>query len=167
MAPPKERYNLSIEQAQKAAEETGSDVPFFLYGNRSLSEGRGEIITPLSQIEKIYLIIILPNFGISTPEAYSLWDEYYLGNKINENFNINIDIFQNDFEKALKNKYPQIEEIKNILKKEKATHALLTGSGSAICGFFNSKEIRDIAFNNINIKKYLDLKYKIFKSETL
>ncbi len=161
----KEKYNLSIEQAQKAAEETGSDVPFFLYGNRSLSEGRGEIITPLPHIAKLYLIIILPNFGISTPEAYGLWDEYYSKNKINENFNINTEIFQNDFEKALKDKYPQIEEIKNILKKEKATNALLSGSGSAVCGFFNSKEIRDIAFNNI--KNYIVPKYQIFKSETL
>lgn len=161
----KEKYNLPIEYAQKSAEETGSDVPFFLYGGRALSEGRGEIITPLSNISKLYLIIIIPNFGISTPEAYKLWDDYYSKSQINENFKIDTKIFNNDFEKALKEKYPQIEEIKQILNKEKATNTLLTGSGSAVCGFFNSKEIRNNAFNNI--KKYLNLDYKILSSETI
>ena len=41
----------------------------------------------------------------------------------------------------------------------------MTGSGSAVCGFFNSKEIRNNAFNNI--KKYLNLDYKILSSETI
>ena len=161
----KEKYNLPIEYAQKSAEETGSDVPFFLYGGRALSEGRGEIITPLPNIEKLYLILIIPNFGISTPEAYGLWDKYALKHEITDNIKIDTNIFENDFEKALKEKYPQIEEIKNMLKSEKATHALLTGSGSTVCGFFNSEKIRDIAFDNL--KKHINLEYKMIISETL
>ncbi len=61
----------------------------------------------------------------------------------------------NDFEKYVFLKYPEIEKIKQILYDKGAVYASLSGSGSAVYGIF---------CNKIEIKELL-VKYRIFFQE--
>jgi 4-diphosphocytidyl-2-C-methyl-D-erythritol kinase len=40
--------------------EIGSDVAFFVYGGTALAEGRGERITPLSDVPTVWLVLLMP-----------------------------------------------------------------------------------------------------------
>lgn len=61
---------LSTRELCGFAEQLGSDVPFFLYGQLALVEGRGEKITPIKAAKKYNLLLVKPHISISTKWAY-------------------------------------------------------------------------------------------------
>ena len=61
---------LSTRELCGIAEQLGSDVPFFLYGQLALVEGRGEKITPIKAEKKYNLLLVKPHISISTKWAY-------------------------------------------------------------------------------------------------
>jgi 4-diphosphocytidyl-2-C-methyl-D-erythritol kinase len=56
--------NLPDERLHALAARLGSDVPFFLNGGTALAEGRGEIITPLPPLEKLWILVTLPDIKV-------------------------------------------------------------------------------------------------------
>ncbi|MEK7271581.1 MAG: 4-(cytidine 5'-diphospho)-2-C-methyl-D-erythritol kinase, partial [Nitrospirota bacterium] len=56
---------LSTRELCGFAEQLGSDVPFFLYGQLALVEGRGEKITPIKAAKKYNLLLVKPHISIS------------------------------------------------------------------------------------------------------
>ena len=68
--------NFSKSDFLVLAEKLGSDVPFFFYGGTVRATGRGEILEVLPPLEHLHVLIVKPNFNISTAKAYSLWDEF-------------------------------------------------------------------------------------------
>ena len=61
---------LSTKDLCTLAAELGSDVPFCVQGGCCLAEGRGEILTPIQGLKEVPLVLIKPDFGISTPWSY-------------------------------------------------------------------------------------------------
>jgi 4-diphosphocytidyl-2-C-methyl-D-erythritol kinase len=51
---------LSDERLAELAPRLGSDVSFFLKGGTALATGRGEIVTPLPPLAKLWVILIFP-----------------------------------------------------------------------------------------------------------
>ncbi len=66
---------LSYDELRKLAAKVGADVPFLVTGGCALCEGMGEILTPIENGLTGYVLLKKPEFGISTPEAYRLFDE--------------------------------------------------------------------------------------------
>jgi len=64
--PPDERLRL--------AAEVGSDLPLFLIGGTVLGVGRGEEVYPLEDLPSLDCVIVTPEVGISTPQAFADWD---------------------------------------------------------------------------------------------
>lgn len=82
-----QRFKIKIEDCIDIAQQVGSDVPFFLYGNMALVEGKGEIITPLESTLKkgMLLVIIYPNIHISTKEAFRIiTKDNFISNKVSQ-----------------------------------------------------------------------------------
>jgi len=71
--------NLPETKLVKLAAELGSDVPFFVAGEKfALGSRRGEVIKPLASLKKVKLwfILVYPNVKVSTPLIYRKFDEY-------------------------------------------------------------------------------------------
>ena len=53
--------DLSMEKLLALAVQLGSDVPFFLYGGTALAEGRGEKVTPLPPLPRMWVVLFVPD----------------------------------------------------------------------------------------------------------
>jgi 4-diphosphocytidyl-2-C-methyl-D-erythritol kinase len=56
------------------AAKVGSDVPLFLVGGMVLGEDRGQKVSPLPDIEPTWCVVVVPEVGVSTPQAFRDWD---------------------------------------------------------------------------------------------
>ena len=58
----------------RIAAEVGSDLPLFLVGGTVLGVGRGEEVYPLPDLPALPLVLVTPEVGVSTPQAFADWD---------------------------------------------------------------------------------------------
>lgn len=63
--------NASKEELEAFAKTLGADVPFFLTGGTAKIEGIGEIVTKIPAKNKFFVVLVKPDFGVSTVYAYS------------------------------------------------------------------------------------------------
>ncbi|MCD7823071.1 MAG: 4-(cytidine 5'-diphospho)-2-C-methyl-D-erythritol kinase [Oscillospiraceae bacterium] len=132
---------LSYDELRKLAAKVGADVPFLVTGGCALCEGMGEIITPIDNGLGGYVLLVKPDFGISTPEAYRLFDEKKLPYGSSSEAVLKSGRFHgllsNDLEKAVA--ISEIDEIKDKLLRLGASDSLMTGSGSCVYGLFEDR----------------------------
>ncbi len=161
--------NLSKEELLRLANELGSDAPFFLTPKPALIKGKGDIIEYFNIEIPFKILIIHPNFSISTKYAYSLVNFETPRTPSNlitlltaclEEPKKLQEYFVNDFEQYIFPKYPILAEIKKKLLESGAYFASLSGSGSAIFGLFDSN------FNFKNIKSKFT-NFQIFVTKAL
>ncbi len=69
------KLKLDAASLSRLGARIGADVPFFLVGGTALGLGRGDDIYPLTDMPKVYVVLIRPGFGVSTVEAYRWYDE--------------------------------------------------------------------------------------------
>lgn len=126
------------------AKKLGSDCAFFLSKQAQFGTGKGDELTPIkTSLSGLYVIIIYPNFSISTPKAYagvipnpSL---SYLPQLLTNHVDTWKDTVSNDFEKTLFLEYPVLADIKQKMYDLGAVYAAMSGSGSAIYGLFKNE----------------------------
>ena len=164
----------SIDIEEFEPESLGADVPFFLMGGRCAATGIGEVLRPLSDSPKKYLIIITPNARISTAKAYaslnagSLTTSDYVSILSSSLADLNsADSRQwplrNDFERVIFEIEPEIERAKNALLEAGAWSALLAGSGSSVFGVFDHEAARDCGLENLRC----EAGWRVFPCETI
>ncbi len=68
------KKRLSAVERLRIAAEVGSDVPLFLLGGTVLGVGRGERVYPLEDLPATACVVVTPDVGISTPNAFGEWD---------------------------------------------------------------------------------------------
>ncbi len=139
---------LDFPARLRLAASLGSDVPFFLVGGRAIGCGRGEEIYPLPDLSSRLCVIVHPGIPVSTPEAYR-----ELGLSLTEaREKRNVDSFgawsqfslldwgpaENDFERVVFARWPELGAIKNQFIRAGTETALLSGSGSAVYAVFDS-----------------------------
>jgi 4-diphosphocytidyl-2-C-methyl-D-erythritol kinase len=56
------------------AAKVGSDVPLFLVGGTVLGQDRGQEVSPLPDLEPTWCLVVVPEVGVSTPQAFRDWD---------------------------------------------------------------------------------------------
>ncbi len=62
--------DLTDEQLQSLAAELGSDMPFCVVGGTALATGRGERLAALPPVPELDLVLMKPEFGVSTKAVY-------------------------------------------------------------------------------------------------
>lgn len=131
----------------------GSDVPFFLCGSSlAHATGRGEILQALPSLPRKPVLIVTPEFSVSTPEAYRWIDEDKAWSQQDEVGSMTVsgwsDVAKkatNDFERVLFKRFPELQRTRDFLREMGATIAMVSGSGSALFGIFESEAERDQA----------------------
>ena len=156
------KTNLSKKELSKIGREIGADVPFCIQGGTMLAKGIGTTLFPLSDLPKCYIILVKPDFDVSTKDSYNK-----IGCHLNKDFkNINemisavndkdIDkisgLLYNVFEKVVQNK--EIKEIKKNILDRHALNSCMSGSGPTVFGIFKDFDLA------VYCKKILSLKYK-------
>ncbi len=122
------------------AVKLGADIPFFLHGGTQYATGIGEELTPVEIPKNWHAVLVFPNLHISTVWAYeqlkiSLTDKpknAIIPSQLKKSFDWRF--FENDFDDAIIQSYPEIGKIKERLLEEGAVYAGLSGSGSTVFG---------------------------------
>src|ERR1017187_8654372 len=68
------RKKLSAAARLRIAAEIAPDLPLFLVGGTALGVGRGEEVYPLPDLPSIAIVVVTPEVGVSTPQAFANWD---------------------------------------------------------------------------------------------
>ena len=136
----------------------GSDVILGLNPTTSILTSDGKVRN-FPKLKKIYTIIVKPKFGCSTKDIYlkvNKFDKPQFNRLSKKMLNFNfLKKLKNSLEPIVLSKYPQLRKIKFDLEKlSNSGFARMTGSGSAIVAYFQSKEKCDY------VKKQFNKKYK-------
>ena len=137
--------NLPKKTLIRLASSLGMDVPFFIQGGRAIAKGRGDELTPLKGWLPFWLILVIPEFRVSTNQAYQSLNlgltkgesQIKIIMKHLERGDLS-SVLYNRFEEVIK--YPRIRMIKEELKSLGVGFASMSGSGSAIFGIVRSGE---------------------------
>jgi 4-diphosphocytidyl-2-C-methyl-D-erythritol kinase len=70
---------LPAAERLRIAGEVGSDLPLFLLGGTVLGVGRGERVYPLEDLPATACVVVTPEVGVSTPDAFGRWDRRMAG----------------------------------------------------------------------------------------
>lgn len=125
---------LTDERLAALAADLGSDVPFFLAAGAARCTGRGEKIEPVSAPPAMPVLLLKPEFGVATADAYGrLADADELPGISYAPQDLGWGILVNDLERPVFAKHRFLAELKLWLAARKEVHAaLMSGSGSTV-----------------------------------
>jgi 4-diphosphocytidyl-2-C-methyl-D-erythritol kinase len=143
---------MDLPSRLRLAGRLGSDVPLFFWGGRVLGCGRGEEVYPLWDLTARPCLVIFPGFSVSTAWAYGQAGRAASLRLTRKGKGPNINRFgawshfplndwgpaENDFEKVVFARWPELAQLKRRLIRAGAESASLTGSGSAVFAVFDS-----------------------------
>jgi 4-diphosphocytidyl-2-C-methyl-D-erythritol kinase len=124
------------------ASRLGADVPFFLEGGLCLGEGRGDVLTALPDLPRLYCVLVLPSFPVWTADIYarlpltsprkeSKMSQFLARREFGR--------LENQLENTILSLYPRLQAIKGFFLEKDAVLSLVSGSGSAVFGLFKER----------------------------
>ncbi|RUT78473.1 4-(cytidine 5'-diphospho)-2-C-methyl-D-erythritol kinase [Ancylomarina longa] len=150
-----DQYHLKLSESrmEQLAGMLGSDCPFFIQNKAVFAEGKGDIFSKVSiDLSNYFIYLIKPNLPISTPEAYRCITPKYPDKSLRELIQQPIELWKdlifNDFEDSIFPKHEELRTIKDMLYKNGAIYAAMSGSGSSIYGIFKHKPLPISNFKN-------------------
>lgn len=127
--------------------QVGADVPFCLLGGTRRARGIGEQFEQVPNLPDSILLIAQPSEGISTPESYRRYDQLSVVQRADVETLVcklkfgdlkgTASHMGNVLEQAAR--LSEIPEIKKKMNQSGALGALMSGSGSAVFGIFDSR----------------------------
>lgn len=140
---------LSQKELMERGVKLGADVPYCIMRGTVLAEGIGEILTPLSPMPKCYVLIAKPAISVSTKMVYEKLDYHEIedhpdidgilaGLKAGDLKKV-AGSMGNVLERVTVDAYPVIDQIKEMMIKEGALNAMMSGSGPTVFGIFEEK----------------------------
>lgn len=141
---------LTRNELMELGVKLGADVPYCLLRGTALSEGIGEVLTPLPGMPDCHILIARPPVSVSTKFVY---ENLHL-----ENIRQHPDIdgivtairsgdlygmchrLENVLETVTVIHHPEIEDIKTFMKERGAVNALMSGSGPTVFGIYDDED---------------------------
>ena len=136
---------IDNEELYSIAADIGADVPFCLAGGTKICKGIGEEMSDTYEVKDCFFLVIMPDFTCPTGAAYGKYDEHPIpAKKALSEF---ADSVKNgSFAEKMYNVFEvlyadtRIEKIKTELIAAGARGAMLTGSGAAVFGVFDTEK---------------------------
>jgi 4-diphosphocytidyl-2-C-methyl-D-erythritol kinase len=135
-------WRVADSEVRHIAAELGADIPFFFEGGTVLGLERGDLLFPLIDNRPAWIVVALPGFGVSTKEAFGWWDATRSAlpsapsDPSNRSDLSDPSDLVNDLEVHVAAHHPEIHRLVVGLRKSGASHAAMSGSGSAVFGMF-------------------------------
>ncbi len=155
---------FSLDKLIDMGAKIGADIPFCIVCGTALAEGIGEKLTPINTTGELPIVIIKPDVSISTKKMYDLIDKTPISKrpdtikmkKALESGDVYAvsDRLYNVMELAAIMQHEVVGDACQDLVKAGALNAIMTGSGSAVFGVFETKQKAD------EVQKRLFGKYK-------
>lgn len=171
------RLELSTEELMKRGVKLGADVPYCIMRGTALSEGIGEILTPLPAVPQCHVLIAKPAISVSTKFVY----ENLHANELKPEQHPDIDLIMegiregsirkicdhlgNVLETVTIREYPVIQEIKDFMMSHGADGALMSGSGPTVFGLFTDPLAAQKAYRELRYAKGMQLAKQVYLTD--
>lgn len=165
---------LSMEELMERGVKLGADVPYCVMRGTALSEGIGEILTPLPPMPQCKILIAKPSLSVSTKFVY----ENLKLNTLKPEDHPNIDriadaIRRQDLYGVAENlgnlletvtipAHPVIRDIKEKMMEFGAVNALMSGSGPTVFGLFTSPAAAEYAYEEMRFGSSSNLARQVY-----
>lgn len=143
------RLGLSKQELMERGVKLGADVPFCIMRGTALSEGIGEILTPLPAMPHCWLLIVKPRLHVSTKWVYGnlraneLTSHPDIDGQIRalreQNLRGLVSRMGNVLENVTIPAHPVIAELKRAMLERGALGAMMSGSGPTVFGVFEEE----------------------------
>ncbi len=140
---------LSKERLCELGVRLGADIPYCIMGGTVLSEGIGEVLTPLTPMPDCSILIAKPGISVSTGYVYNAFDS--LERKMHPDVDAMraaierksledvADLLGNSLEGVTEAEYPIIGKIKKTMLGNGAIGSLMSGSGPTVFGLYRER----------------------------
>lgn len=125
-------WRVNPDRVRAIGSTLGADVPYFFEGGTALGLDRGDLLFPLVDAPRAWVVLVIPPFGVSTKEAFSWWDRDG-ARRLQKRRPTN------DLQAVVSKRHPAIGRLVRALERAGASHAAMTGAGSAVFGFFSTR----------------------------
>lgn len=142
---------LPLSELERIGGLIGSDMPFCIRGGACLAEGRGDRLTDLPPLPPCWIVICKPDFGVPTSELFARVDGIAFRNRPDTGGMIRAleagDLagvtvrLCNVFEEVLPPSCGEVFQIKDRLLTLGAMNAAMSGSGPAVFGVFQNRDM--------------------------
>lgn len=165
---------LSMQELMKRGVKIGADVPYCVMRGTALSEGIGEVLTPLPPVPQCQVLIAKPGISVSTKFVY----ENLHANSLRPEEHPDIDgivesIRQTDIygianrlgnvlETVTVREYPIIQAIKDKMMEYGAIGSLMSGSGPTVFGLFTSPRAAENAYEELRFGSASQLAKQVY-----
>lgn len=165
------QLGMSDEDKIKIGLQIGADVPFCLFERPAIVSGIGEKVSFIDVTCDFYILLIKPDFGISTPTLFNLLDlsscntlsiETLVQGLTSNKYNLVVKGLVNDLQNTANKINSKISEIVKELMDYGFDNACMTGSGSVVYGITQDKELLKRAQTYFSKRYPLVKKTKIF-----
>lgn len=123
-------WRVHPDRVRAIGSALGADIPYFFEGGTALGLDRGDLLFPLVDAPRAWVVLVIPSFGVSTKDAFAWWDRdgaRPAGQAIN------------DLQAVVAKRHPEIGRLVRALERAGASHAAMTGAGSAVFGLFPTR----------------------------
>jgi 4-diphosphocytidyl-2C-methyl-D-erythritol kinase len=164
------KLNLNEEELISLAKQVGADVPFCLINRPAVVKGIGEFITPFEMKMQYHVLLVKPNKGVSTKEAFETLDftktihpnvDLMSEGLILGNEQMIKDNLQNTLEQSAFELVPEIDVIKKDLLECGFEMVLMSGSGSTVFALSENEKLIDSTKETFKTRYEFVVKTKI------
>lgn len=145
---------LGSDRLKEIAAGLGADCPMFIDNSPVLATGIGTTLTSvgLPALSGLSVVIAKPCEGVSTALAYAAITPRPHNVPLSDILSHPVatwrDTLANDFEPGISAIHPEISRLRELFYDCGALYAAMSGSGSAVFGFFDNVKMADEAFRS-------------------
>ncbi len=168
---------LSAKELKERGVKLGADIPFCLMRGTALSEGIGDILTPLNKLPACPIVLAKPAVSVSTKFVYQNLHVNNLPASSHPDVDSVIEALErqdirdialnmgNILETVTCSNYPEIEAIKLRMKELGAVNALMSGSGPTVFGIFDDQKKAQKCYESLRFGKDKNLAKQVYLTE--
>lgn len=156
------KLGLSDKELMERGVKLGADVPYCIMGKTALSEGIGEVLTPIENMPQCKILIAKPPINVSTKYVYenlhveTIKDHPDVDGMVEKikagDLHGVCSYMENILETVTVKEYPVINELKTFMKENGAINSIMSGSGPTVFGLYDDENKAKEAYEKLLAK---------------